>query len=274
MRVCHRTVKLDLGQFGGSALTDTAIDIPEHETSGIPVTYVPARNTVMLATALAWAEVLGARAIFIGVNAVDYSGYPDCRPAFIEAFSALAAVATKAGVENEQIVVEAPLINMSKAEIIRTGIRLGVDLRANDFLLSARCCGAWVQTLRCLSSSATGICRTPGSMTRRFISSRGRARLNRAQEAVSAVQRPDRTYVDNRLTAAALTAFGRALGHFSHRDFDVVEPLVRVQAELAGKFARASYAVIADVIRRERKHTAGRSPEYWRQIGRATGAGI
>ena len=121
-----KTVRLDLRTFGGSALTDD-IDVPVEESEGIPVTYVPARNTIMLSLALAWAEVLGAGDIFIGVNAVDYSGYPDCRPAFIEAFERLANLATKAGVEGQAFRVHAPLIQMSKAEIIRAGIQLGVD---------------------------------------------------------------------------------------------------------------------------------------------------
>lgn len=123
----HRIVKLDIGWIGGSALTDSRIPVPRTETVGIPVTYVPARNTVFLSIALGWAEVLAARAIFIGVNALDYSGYPDCRPAFIEAFQALAALATRAGVEGETIRVHAPLMHMKKAEIILSGARLGVD---------------------------------------------------------------------------------------------------------------------------------------------------
>ena len=123
----HRTVTLDLAAFGGSALTDPAIAVPTAPSAGIPVTYVPARNTVFLAYALAWAEVLPARDLFIGVNAVDYSGYPDCRPAFIEAFEQLASLATRAGVEGEHFRIHAPLIHWSKAEIIRQGIALGVD---------------------------------------------------------------------------------------------------------------------------------------------------
>ncbi len=123
----HRMVRLDLGQLGGSALTDPAIAVPEAPTEGIPVTYVPARNTVMLAYGLAWAEVLGARDIFIGVNAVDYSGYPDCRPEFIDAFERLANLATRAGVEGEYMRIHAPLIHWSKAQIIRRGVELGVD---------------------------------------------------------------------------------------------------------------------------------------------------
>ena len=123
----HRSVKLDVGWMGGSALTDEHIAVPEAPSAGIPVTYVPARNTLLLAVALAWAETLGARDIYYGANAIDYSGYPDCRPAFVEAFEQLANVATKAGVEGERFRIHAPLINMSKAEIIRTGARLGVD---------------------------------------------------------------------------------------------------------------------------------------------------
>jgi 7-cyano-7-deazaguanine synthase len=125
--VDHRVMRLPIGELGGSALTDRNIAVPEAPGEGIPVTYVPARNTVFLAIALAWAEVLGARDIFIGANAVDYSGYPDCRPEFIEAFERLANVATRAGVEGQHLHVHAPLIRMSKAEIIRTGQRLGVD---------------------------------------------------------------------------------------------------------------------------------------------------
>jgi 7-cyano-7-deazaguanine synthase len=123
----HRVIRLGLGDIGGSALTDTSIAVPESPTEGIPVTYVPARNTVMLALALAWSEVLGARDIFIGVNAVDYSGYPDCRPEFIEAFERMANLATKAGVEGAHLSVHAPLQHLSKAQIIRRGVDLGVD---------------------------------------------------------------------------------------------------------------------------------------------------
>jgi 7-cyano-7-deazaguanine synthase len=123
----HRTVQLDLRQFGGSALTDDAIAVPNSGGEGIPVTYVPARNTVFLSLALAWAEVLEACDIFIGVNAVDYSGYPDCRPEFIEAFEKMANLATKSGVEGHPFTIHAPLIELSKAAIIQTGTRLGVD---------------------------------------------------------------------------------------------------------------------------------------------------
>ena len=123
----HKTISLNLDDIGGSALTDSRIDVPQEPSEGIPVTYVPARNTVFLALALGWAEVLGAEAIFIGVNAVDYSGYPDCRPEFIEAFAKLARLATRAGVEGKPIRIETPLIRLSKAEIIQQGVRLGVD---------------------------------------------------------------------------------------------------------------------------------------------------
>jgi 7-cyano-7-deazaguanine synthase len=123
----HRVMHVDLAGIGGSALTDTRIAVPESPTSGIPVTYVPARNTIMLSLALAWAEVLEARDIFIGVNAVDFSGYPDCRPEFVAAYERLATLATKAGVEGHSCHIHAPLISLSKAEIIREGVRLGVN---------------------------------------------------------------------------------------------------------------------------------------------------
>jgi 7-cyano-7-deazaguanine synthase len=123
----HKVVTLDLRSIGGSALTDSAIAVPEQRTEGIPVTYVPARNTVFLSIALGWAEVLGARDIFIGVNAVDYSGYPDCRPEYIEAFQHLANLATRAGVEGRPFRIQVPLIKLSKADIIRRGVALGVD---------------------------------------------------------------------------------------------------------------------------------------------------
>jgi 7-cyano-7-deazaguanine synthase len=123
----HRVMTIDWGNIGGSALTDAAIAVPEEFGNGIPVTYVPARNTVFLSLALGWAEVIGARDIFIGVNAVDYSGYPDCRPEFIEAFERLANLATKAGVQGSKVRIHAPLIRLSKSQIIRKGIELGVD---------------------------------------------------------------------------------------------------------------------------------------------------
>ncbi|MCK9502889.1 MAG: 7-cyano-7-deazaguanine synthase QueC [Porticoccaceae bacterium] len=123
----HKTLVIDLRAIGGSALTDDAIAVPEKETPGIPVTYVPARNTVFLSIALGWAEVLGAFDIFIGVNAVDYSGYPDCRPEFIKAFEVMANLATKVGVEGDRLTLHAPLVKMTKAEIIKQGVALGVD---------------------------------------------------------------------------------------------------------------------------------------------------
>ena len=126
----HRTMHIDLAALGGSALTDMAIAVPTAGVkSGIPVTYVPARNTIMLSLALAWAEVLGCRDIFIGVNAVDYSGYPDCRPEYIAAFEKMANLATKAAVEGGKLTLHTPLISLSKAEIIRQGVSLGVDFR-------------------------------------------------------------------------------------------------------------------------------------------------
>jgi 7-cyano-7-deazaguanine synthase len=140
----HKTVHVDLRSIGGSALT-ADIDVPTHASAGIPITYVPARNTIMLSVALGWAEVLGASDIFCGVNAVDYSGYPDCRPEFIDAFEALANRATKAGVEGAHLRVHAPLIRMSKADIVREGARLGVDFAATVSCYQAdaegRACG-------------------------------------------------------------------------------------------------------------------------------------
>lgn len=131
----HRVVRIDIGNFGGSALTDQGITVPtstedaaaEPSSEAIPVTYVPARNTVFLSVALGWAEVLEAEAIFIGANAVDYSGYPDCRPEYIESFQTMANLATKAGVEGDSISIRAPLIDLTKAEIIQAGVKLGVD---------------------------------------------------------------------------------------------------------------------------------------------------
>jgi 7-cyano-7-deazaguanine synthase len=125
----HRLARVGLGEFGGSALTDPAIAVPvAGAVGGIPVTYVPARNTVFLALCLAWAEAAGARDLFIGVNALDYSGYPDCRPEFVAAFEAMANLATKAGVEGDRFRVRTPLIGLSKAQIVREGTRLGLDL--------------------------------------------------------------------------------------------------------------------------------------------------
>ncbi len=123
----HRVMGVDLAGIGGSALTDAAVAVPETAGTGIPVTYVPARNTLLLSLALGWAEVVGAADIFVGVNAVDYSGYPDCRPAFIDAFARLAQVATKAGVEGTHFEIHAPLLALSKADIIRAGAALGID---------------------------------------------------------------------------------------------------------------------------------------------------
>ena len=123
----HRLVKLDLAAIGGSALTDRTIAVPEAPTAGIPVTYVPARNTLLLALGLGLAEVLGAQDLYFGANAVDYSGYPDCRPEFVRAFEALANLATRAAVEGKKLTLHAPIINLTKAEIIRAGRKLGVD---------------------------------------------------------------------------------------------------------------------------------------------------
>ena len=139
--VQHKTIRIDLAGMGGSALTDTSIAVPEQLGTGIPVTYVPARNTVFLSLALAWAEVLGAWDIFIGVNAVDYSGYPDCRPEYIAAFQRLADLATRAGVEGGHFRIHTPLIELSKAQIIQEGLRLGVDFS---------------QTLSCYAPDAQG----------------------------------------------------------------------------------------------------------------------
>lgn len=133
----HKIIPLDLGAIGGSALTDSRIAVPEQPSEGVPVTYVPARNTIFLSLALGWAEVLGAWDLFIGVNAVDYSGYPDCRPEYIQAFQRLCQLATRAGIEGGTFRVQAPLLEMSKAEIIRTGIALGVD-----YTLSVSCYAA------------------------------------------------------------------------------------------------------------------------------------
>lgn len=143
----HKVIRIGLESIGGSALTDVSIQVPTEQGEGIPVTYVPARNTLFLSLALGWAEVLGARHLFIGVNAVDYSGYPDCRPEFIRAFEVLANLATKAGVEGVRFTVDTPLIDLSKAEIIRQGLALGVDYgltvscyQANDDGLACGVC--------------------------------------------------------------------------------------------------------------------------------------
>lgn len=123
----HKVINIDLTAIGGSALTDTNIDVPHEVQEGIPVTYVPARNTVFMSIALGWAEVLEAEAIFVGVNAVDYSGYPDCRPDYIAAFEKMANLATRSGVEGHPLKIETPLIDLSKQEIIERGVELGVD---------------------------------------------------------------------------------------------------------------------------------------------------
>lgn len=139
----HRVMGVDFAGIGGSALTDLTISVPEAGAEGtIPITYVPARNTMMLSLALGWAEVLGATDIFVGVNAVDYSGYPDCRPEFIEAFTRLANLATKAGVEGAQFRIHAPLIRLSKGEIIQSGVGLGVDYSMTVSCYQADTCGA------------------------------------------------------------------------------------------------------------------------------------
>jgi 7-cyano-7-deazaguanine synthase len=138
----HRVMRVDLANIGGSALTDSRLAVPTESSAGIPITYVPARNTIMLSLALAWAEVLNAHEIHIGVNAVDYSGYPDCRPEFVAAFAGLATLATRAGVQGSPLRVQAPLIHMSKAQIVREGVRLGVD---------------YSQTVSCYQADASGL---------------------------------------------------------------------------------------------------------------------
>lgn len=137
----HRVIGIDLTGFGGSALTDNNIAVPQQPTEGIPLTYVPARNTIMLSLALAWAEILQAQSIFIGVNAVDYSGYPDCRPAYIDAFERMANLATRSAVEGHLLTIHAPLLHLSKAEIIRQGNMLGVD---------------YIQTVSCYQADESG----------------------------------------------------------------------------------------------------------------------
>jgi 7-cyano-7-deazaguanine synthase len=140
----HRVVAVDLAAFGGSALTDPAIAVPETPTEGIPVTYVPARNTILLSLALAWAEVLGAQDLWFGANAVDYSGYPDCRPEFMRAFETLANLATRAAVEGRRLTLHTPVIQLTKADIIRRGIALGVD-----YALTVSCYQANAEGLAC-----------------------------------------------------------------------------------------------------------------------------
>jgi len=152
----HQTLHLDLNQFGGSALTDDSIDVPkapeDGESKGIPVTYVPARNTIFLSMALAWAEVLEADDIFIGVNAVDYSGYPDCRPEFIKAYETMANLATKAGVEGHHLHIHTPLIDMSKSQIIKAGTALGVD-----YSITVSCYAADEQGKACGECDSCGL---------------------------------------------------------------------------------------------------------------------
>jgi 7-cyano-7-deazaguanine synthase len=140
----HRVMRVDLAGIGGSALTDATVPVPETPTTGIPATYVPARNTLMLGLALGWAEVAAARDIFLGVNSVDYSGYPDCRPQFVAAFENLAQLATKAGVEGDHFAIRAPLIDMSKAQIIGEGLRLGLD-----YGMTVSCYQATAEGLAC-----------------------------------------------------------------------------------------------------------------------------
>ena len=137
----HRIVKIDLAAFGGSALTDRSIGVPETPTRGIPVTYVPARNTVLLSLALAWAEVLGAEDIWFGANAVDYSGYPDCRPEYMRAFEALANLATQAAVEGRRLALHTPIIDFTKADIVKRGAALGVDFAATVSCYQATAAG-------------------------------------------------------------------------------------------------------------------------------------
>ena len=140
----HKVVHLDLDSIGGSALTDMRIAVPEQATGGIPITYVPARNTVFLSIALGWAEVLEAAHLFIGVNAVDYSGYPDCRPEFIRAFESMANLATRAGVEGRPLTINTPLMDLGKGEIIKAGVELGVD-----YALTVSCYQATAAGLAC-----------------------------------------------------------------------------------------------------------------------------
>lgn len=148
----HRVVRVDLGVFGGSALTDPAIAVPTSPSAGIPITYVPARNTILLALALAHAEVVGADAIYTGANAVDYSGYPDCRPEYLAAFEAMANLATKRAVEGSPIAIRAPIVRMGKAEIVRRGLALGVD-----FSLTVSCYDADAQGRACGNCDACRI---------------------------------------------------------------------------------------------------------------------
>lgn len=164
----HKVINLDLRSIGGSALTDDAIDVPEEEQEGIPVTYVPARNTVFMSIALGWAEVLGAQDIFVGVNAVDYSGYPDCRPEYIDAFERMANLATKAGVEGNKLTIHAPLMEMGKNDIVAWGIANGVDYSLTVSCYQAddrgRACGKCVQRKRLLIWKASRFCSVPSPL--------------------------------------------------------------------------------------------------------------
>jgi 7-cyano-7-deazaguanine synthase len=158
----HRVINIDLTAFGGSALTDSNIAVPEQESTGIPLTYVPARNTIMLSLALAWAEVLQAQDIFFGVNAVDYSGYPDCRPEYVAAFERMSNLATKAAVEGHPLSLHAPLLHLSKAAIIQQGIKLGVDYSMTVSCYQAdeqgRACGVCDSCrLRCAGFEQAGV---------------------------------------------------------------------------------------------------------------------
>jgi len=161
----HRIMHDDLARIGGSALTDRSIEVPTTPSQGIPVTYVPARNTIMLSLALAWAEVAKATEIHIGVNAVDYSGYPDCRPEYVAAFERMAMLATKAGVEGGALAIRAPLVNLSKAQIIREGTRLGVDYAMTVSCYQAdsagKACGSCDSCLLLLDGFAAAVVRDP-----------------------------------------------------------------------------------------------------------------
>ncbi len=165
----HRVIALDLAAFGGSALTDRSIAVPESPTQGIPVTYVPARNTILLSLALAWAEVLGAREIWFGANAVDYPGYPDCRPEYLRAFEALASLATKAAVEGKKLTLHTPILHLTKAEIIRKGVALGVD-----YALTVSCYQATGGGSACGRCDACRL-RAPGSRPPAFPTQRATA---------------------------------------------------------------------------------------------------
>ncbi|MGQ0658856.1 MAG: 7-cyano-7-deazaguanine synthase QueC [Chromatiales bacterium] len=170
----HKVLHLDLNALGGSALTDRAIAVPQAPSEGIPVTYVPARNTVLLGLALGWAELLGARDLFVGVNAVDYSGYPDCRPAFIEAFARLARVATKAGVEGAEFHIHTPLIDKTKAQIVALGARLGVDFSLTVSCYQADADGRACGLCDACRFRAEGFAQAGISDTTRYMDCRGK----------------------------------------------------------------------------------------------------